>query len=427
MEGSESRDQSYRAVFLARSADEVRRRYLDRLLRLRDEGFEVDVLAGDTGGFDELRDAGIEARPIPVRHPHNVAGLLGAYFIVQAHLLERRPMIVHSFGHRVAWLGTYAARRAQVPAVFATMEYHWLEEEPLRVPLGPLTLFGASGLIDTVTGAEEGINNIVGTPFRRTMHRAYRWLADAVDRYIVTTEFDMQLLQDMEIAADDKLEMAIGGAGVDLQVFSLPEKGDPMRQEARNELELPDHWRQVVGWAGPVTRRHGADDLLAAISKLKMTHPSVGFLVVVRGPLASGQARRLRRLEKRGQVRLIRDVDDEALVFRAMDVLAWFGHPSTPHDAISQAAALAVPTVGYDTPAARSLVEQGQTGHLVFEDERRAAIGTLGKMLNDPKRLSDLGWRARSRANLRFSRRAVDDQMVRLYDRVLDQVLRQPV
>lgn len=84
---------------------------------------------------------------------------------------------------------------------------------------------------------------------------------------------------------------------------------------------------------------------------------------------------------------------------------------------------MAVPTVGYETPGARSLVEQGQTGHLVFTEDRQAATGILAKLLDDPKYLADLGWRARSRANRRFARHAVDDQVLRMYDRVMEQNL----
>ncbi len=410
-------------VYLARSADEVARRYLGRLQRLQHEGFEVHVLAGRGPGLDVLTDHGIVARPIPVRHPHNVAGLIGAYFMIQAHLLESQPMLVHGFGHRLAGIGAFAARQADVPAVFVTMEYHWLEEDPLRLPLGPMSLLDISGMPTSIARAEEGINAIVGGPYRRTMHRGYDWLADRVDKYLVTTEFDFQLLQDMDVVSSEKLEIAIGGPGVDLDRFSLPEEGDPQRESARRTLGLPEHWRQVVGWIGPVTRRHGADDLIAAIGKLQTTHPSVGWLVVARDELAAGQARRLRRLERRGRVRLLEEDAEDAEIVRAMDMLAWFGRASTPHDAITQAAALAVPTVGYDTPGARSLVEHGQTGHLVFEGDRRAAIGTIAKLLTDPRYLSDLGWRARARATSRFARRDVDDQVVRMYDRVLDEAL----
>lgn len=408
------------AVFLGRSVDEVVRRYQGRLSRLRNEGFEVHVLAGPGDKAHRLAEQGIHWRPIPVRIPGNLAGLAGAYFIVQAHLIETEPLLVHAFGHRLAWMGAFAAHRVGVPAVFVTLEYHWLEEDPLHVPLGPLASMGVPQFI---AGAERGLNAAVGPAYRRGMQRAYRWLGEHVDRYIVTTEFDLQLAQDMDLVPVEKLEIAVGGAGVDLERYALPEQGDPKRAQARRQLGVPDHWRQVVGWVGPVTRRHGGDDLVAAIEDLRRTHPSVGWLVVPRGRYAAGQERRLRRLEKRGFVRVVSPGAEGDEIYRALDVLAWFGRPSTPHDAVAEAAAVAVPAVGYDTPGMRSMVEPGQTGHLVDSGDRLGLVSTLTTLLDDPGYLSDMGWRARARAGLRLARRDVDDQILRLYDRVLDQKL----
>ena len=422
MQDDPGRDDVWRLMYVARDADEVVRRYLQRLRRIRDEGFEVHVLAGPGAGIEELNRNGIHARSIPVHHVHNPAGLLGAYFIVQAQLLELRPVLVHLLGHRVAWMGAFAARQAEVPTLFATMEFHWLDEEPVRIPLGPLG-WATGQMPGMVRRAEETVNETVGGPYRRLMRQAYRWLGDQVDRYLVTTEFDFQLAQDLELADNDKLEIIIGGSGVDLDEYSLPEQGRIDRQGARQRLELPRHWRQVVGWVGPVTRRHGADELIAAISKLRLTHPSVGWLIIPRGELAAGQARRLRRLQDRGRVRLLEQAESGADLFLAMDVLAWLGRASTPHDAIGEAAAMAVPTVGYDTPGARSMVEQAQTGHLVFEGDRQGAVSTLAKVLDDPRYLQELGRRARARVSLRFSRQAVDDQVLRLYDQVVQQSL----
>lgn len=412
--------QTNRAVFLARCGDEVVRRYLTRLKRLRDEGFHVDVFAGAGEGIETLRQQGIDARPIPVRKSYNAAGLLGTYFIVQAYMLEKRPLLVHAFGHRMSWLSTFAARQADVPVVFVTFDFHWLEEEPFHLPLGPVALLGVP---KAVAKAERGMNRLFGQSYRRAMHQAYRWLGEQVDRYVVTTEFDFQLLLDMDVVPKQKLEMAIGGAGVDTEEYGIEDEGGPDRQAARRRLGLPAHWRQVVGSVGPVTRRHGADDLVESIVKLKRTHPSVGWLVVGRRQMAGGQMRRLRKLERRGHVVVVEGNEPDADWYRAMDVLAWFGRPSTPHDAIGEAAALAVPTVGYETPAARSRVENGQTGHLLFEAENEAVIGVLGKMLDDPGYLRDMGLRAKTLVNLRFSRSAVDDQMVRMYDRILERNL----
>ena len=410
----------YRVAYLSRSADEVVRRDLDRLIRLRDEGFEVHVLAGPGEGLQSLKDRGFITRKIPVRRSGNPAALAGAYFIVQAHLIENPPVLVHSVGHRLAWLGTYAARQVKVPAIFSTLEYHWLEEDPLHLPLGPMAQLGTP---DAIEGAEQLLNAAVGPSYRQWMRRAYRWLGEEVDKYVVTTEFDFQLVQDAQLVPVEKLEIAVGSPGVDLEKYSLTEPGPPDRRQARDRLGLPGHWRQVVGWVGPVTRRHGADDLVEAIEKLRRSHPSVGWIIAPRDRLAAGQRRRLERLQRRGQVQLIDDRVAGADLYEAMDLLMWLGRPSTPHDAIGEAAAMAVPTVGFDTPGARSIIDAGQTGHLVYGEQLPTLVATAEKMLDDPSYLHEMGWRARSRVARRFSRRDVDEQLLGLYDAVLGQKL----
>ncbi len=408
---------SPRAVFVARDGDEVLRRYLSRMEMMRREGLEVEVFAAPGRGLQELEARGYATQPIPVGKAYNAAGMLGAYVMIQAHLIETGPLMVHAFGHRVAWLTAFASKQVGGPATFVTLDYHWLEEDPWKLPLGPLGALGVPGWLE---GAEEGLNRVTGMPYRQWMKRWYRWLSGAVDRYIVSTEFDFQLVQDLEIVESEQLEISIGGAGVDLETYQLPEQGDPMREEAREELGLPSRWRQVVGMVGPLTRRHGADCLLEAIEVLSASEPAVGWLIATRGEVASGQMRRLRPWIDKGVVQVIDGEMPSALPYRAMDVLAWMGQASTPHDGLMEAAALCVPTVGYDTPGARSVVQNGTTGQLVYEGQRSSLIATLEQMLRDPAGLDDMGWRARSLAGNHFSRRAVDDQMVRMYDRILD-------
>ncbi len=408
---------SPRAVFVARDGAEVWRRYWSRIEMMRREGLEVDVLAPRGEGLRELAARGVRTRSIPVGKAHNAAGLLGAYFMVQAHLIETQPLMVHAFGHRVAWMTAFAARQIGGPATFVSLDYHWLEEDPLKMPLGPL---GSLGVPEWVVSAEEGLNQVAGMPFRQWMKRSYRWLADQVDRYVVSTEFDFQLVQDLEIVSDGRLEITPGGAGVDLGEYKLPEQGDPEREQARSELGLPAKWRQVVGVVGPLTRRHGADDLLETIEELSRSEPGLGWLVVSRGEVALGQRRRLQPWIDRDVVRLVDGEAPSALIYRAMSVLGWFGRTLTPHDCILEAAALCVPTVGYDTPGARAVVKNGTTGQLVYEGDKASLVATLARMLRDPSELEDMGWRARSLAGNQFGRRDVDDQMVRMYDRVLD-------
>ena len=416
-------DQSgnYCATFVGRSVDEIVGRHLSRLRSLRREGFSVHVLAGPGKGARALLEAGIGFQAIPVGHPVNPLSMAGAFLIVQAHMIEAQPLLVHSFGHRVAWLSTLAARRVEVPAIFITLDYHWLEEDPLSLPT---QFVGLPGIKEALVGGQEVLNRAIGPAHRRWMRQAYRWLGEAVDRYLVTTEFDLKMAQDLDLVEPSKLEIALGSPGVDLERFQCPQAGDPMREEAREELGLPRRWRHVIGVAGSITLRHGAQDLVATVDEVGSARPSVGWVVVLReepGPLIRRQLDRLVRDEKI----VVIEQDQGALPFRAMDVMAWFGRPSSPHDGIAEAGALAVPCVGYDTPGARELVVPGDTGYLVYEGAREELAAVLLSLLDDPARRREMGLRARSRVMSQWDRRDLDGQLLRLYDRVLEQKLEQ--
>ncbi|RAL24828.1 hypothetical protein DL240_01045 [Lujinxingia litoralis] len=407
----------YPAVFIGRSATELARRYSDRFKRLSQAGFEIHVMAADDGGFALLERQGVKCKPIPVASARNAPGLMGAYFIIQAHLLELRPVLLHVCSHRLAWIGVFAARQAEVPAIFATMEYHWLEEEPVHLPLGPLALLRASA---KVRRAEDRINDVVGYPWRRMMLQAYEHLGEDVDRYVVTTQFDFRLLQDLKVVAPSRLEVAMGGAGVDVTRYHPAEDREAARARGREALGLPTHWRQVVGFVGPVSRRHGADDLVATVKALRRSHPSLGWVIAPRGTLADGQARRLRRLADRGWVKLVNgDRKTDAAFYHALDALAFLGTASTPPDALLEAGACGVAAVAYDTPATRSIVVSGQSGELVLEGDQTTFATVLGARLGAPKLLASQGDRARARIEELFTREAADTQMLELYDAVL--------
>lgn len=169
----------YRLIYVASSSLEVADRYQTRLLRLRDAGFEVHVLAGDDGGLPALAAQGVIVRPLPIAGRYNLPGAVAAYFICQAYFLDHSPALVHAFGHRAAASAVFAAHQAQTAAIFVTIEEHW-------------------------AGGEEA-----SSKFRRAIRsaarRGYRALATMVDRYIVDDEERCRWIEENGIAAAPKV------------------------------------------------------------------------------------------------------------------------------------------------------------------------------------------------------------------------------
>jgi glycosyltransferase involved in cell wall biosynthesis len=403
-------------MYVGRSSLQIERDYGKRLSRLIREGFEVHVLAGDDGGFADLDARGVVCKPIPVERKLNVAGLLGAYFIVQAYFIEEKPVLVHAFDDVLAWVGAFAAHRAHVDAVFATVHRHAFVEDPVRLEIDTLLPVPPKFF----EGVEAFLNNIVDAPVRNGLYRAYAYLGEIVDKYFVINEHDFGALQDLELVPPDKLEMIIGGDGVDLDRFPVDDDDFPSISEARRELGLPEHWRHVFGYVGPFSLPRGATDLLACIEQVAQTHPAAGWVVNIDGGVSDVLLRRLERLEEKGRVVIRRRMDDLAMVYRALDAFVMPSYREGAPTHLMEAAACGVGAITYNLPATQSAVEHGQTGELIPLGEVDVLVDSLRRALDDPTRLENYGLRSRTRAVRRFNRQHVEDQVFRMYDTVLE-------
>ncbi len=407
----------HRVTFVCRSGREAERRLGTRLERLQQEGLAVQVIAGDDEGLRRLAAKGGATTRIPVTGASNPAGWGATHVIIQGALLESRPLLVHAWGHRLGVSAVEAARRAGVPATVVTMEYHWLEEDPLVLPVGPRLRRG----MPLLGKAERGLNKVVSPSFCRGMQGMYRRLAQEVSRYVVSTEFDRRLLLDLEVVDAEKLVLAEGGEGV---VRAGPTEPDEA-ERVRDALGCPNHWRRFVGVVGPISRRHGSETLLWMIRKMRKAFPSLGWIVVPREDSQRAEVRALKRWEKRGWVKVVEEETAVVDPFRALEILVWVGSPSTPVDPILEAARVSVPTVGYETPAARAVVDPAPGQALVLEGDRGRLMAQLTGMLRDSDRRGRAGRSALEESRARFGREEIDERFLQLYDEVLREELTQ--
>ncbi len=410
----------YRAIYVARSSARVERDFGERLEKLVETGFEVHVLAAPDGGLARLDKRGVVGRSLPVADPRNVPGLVGAFFILQAHLIEQQPVLLHGFDGPVAWLAALAARRVGTPAIFATLEDH---------TLGAGRRNGwEAGAVDArltfpalVERLEGRIGPLVEPAFEAGRSFLYRQCAERVDRYVVTTEREFDFLERADWMPARKLEVIVGGAGIDVDRYNPDAEEVPTEREAREQFGLRDRWRHVVGYAGPLRPDRGGLALLRLVDRLA-GRGGVGWVVAPHGEVSEAYLERLRARQRDGDLEVVDGADDPAF-YRALDLFARPRIEGRVSVEAMRAQAMSVPVVAWRTAAAESVVADGQTGRLVEPGDERRFTRTLRGMLDDPKRLRDFGVRARSRSTGRFDRQAVDGQMLRLYDTVLEQRL----
>ena len=425
----------YRLIYVGRSSARIERDFGARLERLIHEGFEVHLLCGDDGSIPDLVARGVIVKPIPVLDARNLAGLLGAYFIVQAYFIEQEPVLVHAMDGAVATLGVLAAAAANVDVVVLSAGEHDFEKGRVKKGLEALSAqFDAHAprlLRDRVRAKLPHLLDLKGLS-------AARFLALLVDKYLVSNEYDLQMLQELEIVPSAKLETLIGGDGVDLTEFDVNDAHFPTPDAAREALGLPRAWRNILGYRGALTSAEECDDLRECIVQIARSHPTTGWFLDLNTDALGGlsERRALLRLKaqlRREQVRLFEDAPpvgarfqsedasfEEATFYRALDLFVSPRRTQGGVRALQEAAATEVGALAYHLADSAAAIEHGQTGELVDCGDIDGLIMAIRAALDDPARRQSWAKRARALAMRRFNRQHIEDQIFRIYDTILE-------
>lgn len=376
---------SHPLVYVVPDASALFEECEDRMSRLRSEGFDVCVAAPAGEGLDAFAYHGFRIRPLPGKADWNIAGWVGAYLILQAEFLENRPTLVHGFGMPWAWLTAFAAHQAEVPATFATIEQHDFTRDK-------------STLRRLLSALPDALSDRVGDN-----RGAYRLLGKWVDGYLTHHEEDLRLLSERGIVPTAKLELILGGSGVDMIRYDVFDEELPDKQRARVLQGVPPRVRTLVGIAGPWNKRT-LRRFRALERELARTHPGLGFLLA--GAPGETPAKRV--------------AEATPTFYRSLDVYLDLDERDSNGEELMQAAAMRVPVVAVNSPAARTVIVDFETGRIAEPDELK---DVLVEVIGDPKRASDMGIRARARAEHRFDRQQIDEQILGIYDRILTRTM----
>lgn len=404
-----SGDRSWRAVFVATSSARLARDWGELLARLGQEGFEVVAVAGDDGGVARLQARGARVVRMPALEGAGPAAWLGAAAILQGELLEHPAVMAHMMGGGpLVWLGALAAKRAGVEATFVTVEDHrWLTRQPCASPRAALPERALGALAEAARVRAAG-----------PLERAWAWLGEQVDAYVTVTRQDMELVTRRELIAPGRVEVLIGGQGFERERFD-PEAA-PDRAQARAQLEVPGRWRRLLGVAGRL--EGGARELPQIVDRLARRVPDVGWLIA---RPASGVPRGLERaLQARAErVMLVEPGLEMRRLYAALDALVVPRYREGIPTVALEAQAMGRPCVGYATHGASAVISHGQTGWLLEPGDPGELAEELARVLGDPRQLEAWADRARPFVTQRFGRQSAQDQLLRLYDRVLERKL----
>lgn len=195
--------------------------------------------------------------------------------------------------------------------------------------------------------------------------------------------------------------------GIEVERFAATPERKREAAALRVELGIPVD-APVVGFIGRPVADKGIAELLAAFRIVLERFPAARLVLVGAGFANDHYAPEIEQaLRDTPNVVLVGRVEEPAPYYAMMDVLAFPSHREGFPNAILEAAAASVPTVGARATGVVDGLVDGQTGLLVgVRAERELATGLI-RYLESPDLRSKHGAAARERAVKEFSREIV--------------------
>ncbi|GAB4480362.1 MAG: hypothetical protein OHK0018_11810 [Erythrobacter tepidarius] len=306
-------------------------------------------------GFDFHRTPGTPAGPPPLRELGEIEALDAAI-----HRLARdwRPDIIHA--HSPALCGVAASRAARALAIPFVYE---------------IRAFWEDAAVGNLSGTEGSLK-----------YRLTRALETQVVKQADAVFTICHGLKDDLVARGIPAEaIAVMPNGVDLELFGAPVRRD---ENLARDLGLTSG-APVIGYIGSFYAYEGVDDLIAAMPRLRKTHPGARLLLVGAGPMDAAWRAAAAALPEPEAVIFAGRVPHAQVerYYSLIDVLAYprkaqrltdLVTPLKPLEAMAQRRLVAASSVG----GHRELITDGETGTLFAPDDPAACAAALARLID---------------------------------------------
>jgi glycosyltransferase involved in cell wall biosynthesis len=400
--GHESSRRSYNILMLAPTmffADYgCHVRILEEAVILRKLGHRVTILAypngSDVAGLDIRRCWGVpfNYRVIVGSSRHRI--YLDVMLAIKAvgHILRHPPDVIHAHLHEGGLLGWFLCQLTGAPLVFdfqgsmtgEMIDHHWLREGSWA-------------------------------------HRPLRWLETRIDRaapVVLTSSQHAAHLLKQEFGVPEgrvyPTPDCVNGDAFSPQVLLAAEK-----EELKRQLDLPPG-KQVIVYLGLLAEYQGTGLLLEAIRSLQQERAD--FHLLLMGFPEAGYRARAAELGVTDVVTFTGRIPyQDAPRYLALGDLAVAPKISATEGSgkILNYMSMGLPTVAFDTPVSREYL--GDWGVYARERSVLALAASLRRLLDMPvAERAALGRRLRARVSALFSWERVGEQMVAVYQALIE-------
>lgn len=281
-----------------------------------------------------------------------------------------------------------------------------------RFAILPIWLLGKKSLVHmTLLGSDDPFSLSKG-PYPRL----YRFLLERVDGWISMSTALTEAYHQFGLRPERLHDIPIAVACAQ---FSAPED----KKAVRRALGLPED-RPILVSVGHVIRRKGYDRLMLVAEKVLETHPDALFLFVgptevqdaSEEPLGEWIQARIQEKGLQNHIRLTGRTRQVDAYMQASDIFVFATRREGFGIVAMEAAATELPVVMFELPGiSGDLVDEGQTGHVVPDDDLDAMASRLRKLLDEPALRTRMGQAGRARALGRFEVKKVARQYMDLY------------
>ena len=354
--------------------------FLERAVAARKDGYEVLVLAPDTGSGSVITDSGLTFVPLPLKR-HGTNPLAELWGVGQLSRTYRRlaPDIVHHIGLKLIFRGTLAARLARVPHI-------------VNAPVGMGFVFSSQSLKARL------LRPVVRAGLRQL-------LAPGPARVVFENPEDQAECVRMKAAPLDQT-VVIRGAGVDTEAFrpSPEPAGTPVVVMAARLL-----WAKGVGVfveAARLLKARGVNVRCVLVGGVDLANAASVPETQLRAWHEEGV------IEWRGFQKDIRPALHEATLF-CLPSHYREGLPKV----VLEAMAMGRPVITTDAIGCREAVRDGDNGLLIPPRDPLALTTAIHELLADPLTRKRMGRRGRERTEQEFATPLVVSETLNLYRR----------
>jgi glycosyltransferase involved in cell wall biosynthesis len=345
---------------------------------LRDEGFEVYVVAPDEPGLDSMSCEGLSIDTVNLSRlslrPWQELRTLWSFVRVYRN---RRPALVHHLCLKPALYGGIAARVVRIPSAISTL-----------TGLGPV--------FRTPTLKMRILRSFVAIGLRFALAHPNHLL-------VVQNPDDRDLLISLRIARGDRT-IVVAGSGIDLAKFT----------PTSEPLGAP-----VVLMPSRLLWDKGVGEYVAAARKLHQSGRRVRFVlagdVEDEHPHAVPRAA-LEAWRDAGDVEWLGWQEDVPSLMAQSHIVclpSYYGE-GIPR-ALMEAAASGRPVITTDSPGCREAVDHGNTGLLVPARDVEALTAAIVQVLDHPHTRAEMGRRGRELAAARFAQERVLETNLKIH------------